>query len=37
LGEEARGFITEKGVLANGRKLTMYSIEYVIKRSRKCA
>jgi O-6-methylguanine DNA methyltransferase len=35
LSKEAKGFATEKEVLANGRKLTVYPVEYVIKRANK--
>jgi O-6-methylguanine DNA methyltransferase len=35
LSKEAKGFATEKEVLANGRKLTVYPVEYVIKRAKK--
>lgn len=35
LRKEAKGFATEKEVLANGRKLTVYPVEYVIKRAKK--
>jgi O-6-methylguanine DNA methyltransferase len=35
LSEEAKGFITEKEVLVNGRKLTVYPVEYVLKRAKK--
>jgi len=37
LSKEAKGFATEKEVLANGRKLTVYPVEYVIKRAKKHA
>jgi methylated-DNA-[protein]-cysteine S-methyltransferase len=35
LSKEAKGFAAEKEVLANGRKLTVYPLEYVIKRAKK--
>lgn len=35
LSKEAKGFAAEKEVLANGRKLTVYPVEYVIKRAKK--
>jgi methylated-DNA-[protein]-cysteine S-methyltransferase len=35
LRKEAKGFATEKEVLSNGRKLTVYPVEYVIKRAKK--
>ena len=35
LSREAKGFTMEKRVLANGRKLTVYPAEYVIKRAKK--
>lgn len=35
LSKEAKSFATEKEVLANGRKLTIYPVEYVIKRAKK--
>jgi O-6-methylguanine DNA methyltransferase len=35
LSKEAKSFTTEKEVLANGRKLTVYPVEYSIKRAKK--
>jgi O-6-methylguanine DNA methyltransferase len=35
LSKEAKGFATEKEVTVNGRKLTVYPVEYVIKRAKK--
>ena len=35
LSKEAKGFVKEKEVLANGRKLIVYPVEYVIKRAEK--
>jgi O-6-methylguanine DNA methyltransferase len=35
LSKEAKGFTTEKEVLVNGRKLTVYPVEYVVKRAKK--
>ena len=35
LSKEAKGFTKEKEVLTNGRKLRVYPVEYVIKRSEK--
>jgi O-6-methylguanine DNA methyltransferase len=35
LSKEVKGFTTEKEVLANGRKLTVYPVEYVIKKAEK--
>ena len=35
LSKEAKGFATEREVLVNGRKLTVYPVEHVIKRARK--
>jgi O-6-methylguanine DNA methyltransferase len=35
LSKEAKGFTTEKEVLVNGRKLTVYPVEYVINRAKK--
>jgi O-6-methylguanine DNA methyltransferase len=35
LSKEAKGFTKEKEVLANGRKLMVYPVEYVIKRAKK--
>jgi O-6-methylguanine DNA methyltransferase len=37
LSKEAKGFATEKEVLVNGRKLTVYPVEYVIKKAKKRA
>jgi methylated-DNA-[protein]-cysteine S-methyltransferase len=37
LSKEARGFVTEKEVLVNGRKLTVYPVEHVIKKAKKQA
>jgi len=34
LSKEAKGFVTEKEVLANGRKLTVYPVECVIKKAK---
>jgi len=35
LSKEAKGFTTEKEVLANGKKLTVYPVENVVKKAEK--